>query len=58
MIEPLPVDLPARTLELLQFIADVGVIGDSPADVVRHLVFRGLQDMVRDGVLQLTQVPA
>ena len=58
MFDPLEIDLPPATRRILQFIADVGMIGETPAEVARHLIFCGLQEMVRHGELQLGEKAA
>lgn len=58
MIEPLEIDLPPETGRILQSIALAGVLGATVSEVAAYLIVRGLDDLMRAGVLKLESVEA
>lgn len=53
-IEPFEVELPSETRRMLDVIAEAGLLGGTADEVASYLICRGLDDMMRAGVLSLS----
>ena len=38
-------------------LRDLGLFGETPQEVVTYLISRALQDLIRDGILQVRRFP-
>jgi len=47
----LELDLPSETRRCLRAMAEVGLLGSTSEDVAAYLILRGIDDMMRAGVL-------
>jgi hypothetical protein len=44
--------LPAEAFNQLESLVEIGTYGSNPTEVARYLIIRGLDDLLRSGVLK------